>query len=188
MRTSAETSSKLPSRHRPEVEAGGQADEDLDDDGGGGDETERRPVDPAGVEVVAQQDGAEQAARPGERVGADAPLQEQQRQPGGVHAPARMSWPDRGVAPLLLLALRRRRLRQILPPGAGSPSAPLATFRMGRNDLELFAVRGLCGERFWRRASGERSARPDGEPVHGAAQAVGQARPSAASRGRGPRR
>ena len=71
-----------------EVEARGQAGDDLHDDGGGGQETEVNPVDPIGVEVVAEHDGRDQAALPGQRVGADAALQEEQRQPRRMHAPA----------------------------------------------------------------------------------------------------
>src|SRR5581483_10011274 len=48
----------------------------------------RRPVDRAGVEVVAQQPGADQSDRPGQPVDADPPLEEQERQPDGSHPPA----------------------------------------------------------------------------------------------------
>ncbi len=68
-----------------EVEAGAEAHQHLDDHGGAGEKREARPVDLAGVEVVAQEDGAEQAPGPGQGVGADAPLQEQEREAGGMH-------------------------------------------------------------------------------------------------------
>src|SRR5258705_10985061 len=58
-------------------------------------------------------------------------------------------------------------------PGAGSPSAPTATFRRGRIALEVFS-RSSPSRRTRRRARSP-SARPEGEPVHGATEAVGQA-------------
>src|SRR3954469_19103616 len=93
-----------------------------------------------------------------------------------------MSKPDQGLAPLLLPnALGRAAMRSKDPgsplgpyrPGAGSPSAPTATFRRARIALEV-SSRSSPSRRTRCRAQSA-STRPEGEPVHGAAKAVGQA-------------
>jgi hypothetical protein len=71
-----------------EIEAGGQPHEALDGDRRDGNDDEMHPVDPAGVEVVAKQEGADEAANPGQGVAADAPLQAQEGEPDAMHAGA----------------------------------------------------------------------------------------------------
>src|SRR5438874_9727975 len=61
------------------------------------------------------------------------------------------------------------------PPDAGSPWPPPVTFRRGRIDPELLTLRPVGGKRpDMARRPGRRSVGADGEPVHRAAEALGQ--------------
>jgi hypothetical protein len=70
-----------------QVETRGEPCEHLKHHGRSRDDAEPRPVDPAGVEVIPEDERAQQTAGPRQRVGADAPLEEQQCEPSGVHRP-----------------------------------------------------------------------------------------------------